>query len=333
MKNFFLLLFVLTGFVCGAQFTGAYHPSKWTTTLSPQSNGTINTTSAPASITITGSDGPDATNVNTDFTITAIATGVWSFSWTYYSNDSDKKPEFDIAGVLINGTFEQLSSNTGGVDQSGHYSKPVTAGTTIGFRIQATDNIFGNATFTISSFSPPGGVLPLKLTFFTAKPQQQNVVLNWTSASEENFSHFVLERSFDGIGFSPLQTIPSNVPGHYSYVDQQPAANLLYYRLKMVDRDGSFTRSSVLSVKRLQDVAYTVFPNPAHNSLSLRMLAEKPATETLLICAASGAILKTETINLQQGINTKKLDISSLSNGVYLIRLSSLQSPLPFIKQ
>jgi len=333
MKTFYTFIFSFIAFTSSAQFSGAYAPSKWTTALSPGSNGTVNTSGAPASIVITGSDGAQSTNVNTDYTVKAIATGVWTFHWAYHTNDSDLDPQYDLAGVLINGAFTQLSDNLGAIDQSGTFSQSVTAGSTIGFRIQATDNIFGNATFTISSFSPPGGVLPLSLTSFTAKPQQQNVVLNWTSASEQNFSHFVLQRSADGISFAPLETIASNTSGRYSFVDQQPVAGVSYYRLQMVDRDGQYTYSPVIAVNSARNVEGTVFPNPARNTISVHLFSEEAKTEKLSVCAVSGAILKTESVQLQRGIVTKQLDISGLPKGVYYIHLDSSQATLSFVKQ
>src|SRR5215210_4229238 len=106
----FLVLFVFTS---EAQFNGSYAPSNWTTTLSASSNGTMDITDAPNSITLTGSDGASSPNVDIDYTITAVSSGIWSFNWSYHTNDGDAIPAFDIAGILINGVFTQLSDDAG----------------------------------------------------------------------------------------------------------------------------------------------------------------------------------------------------------------------------
>src|SRR5689334_1135631 len=168
MKAFYFLCFLFLCYSSKAQFSFGYAPSKWNTYLASGSSGSVNTSGAPNSIMLIGSDGANASNMDVDYTITALASGVFSFSWAYHTNDSDADPQWDIAGVLINGTFTQLTNNTpGNVDQSGNYSTSVAAGAVIGFRLRAVDNIFGNATFTISSFSSPGGTLPVKLLSFT----------------------------------------------------------------------------------------------------------------------------------------------------------------------
>ncbi|MBB1284699.1 hypothetical protein HRH25_09980 [Flavisolibacter sp. BT320] len=69
----------------------------------------MNTTGAPAPITITGSNDPSnpltTTPVTTDFTIVAPTSGIWRYTWTYHSNDQDGDPQYDPAGILINGVF------------------------------------------------------------------------------------------------------------------------------------------------------------------------------------------------------------------------------------
>jgi hypothetical protein len=213
MKNFYLSLLVLCcALTASAQFSGNYAPANWTTVLSAGSDGSVNTAAAPASITITGSDDPtnplSATPVNTDYTIVATTSGTWRFSWAYHSNDVDLAPQYDPAGILINGVFTQLTDNGGNVDQSGTFTAPyVAAGTVIGFRISAIDNSWGNATLTISAFAAPGNVLPVTLLGFAAKSQPQNVLLQWKTADESNLSGFTVERSADGRSFGAITTL------------------------------------------------------------------------------------------------------------------------------
>ncbi len=326
-----------------AQFSKSYAPSKWATTLS---TGTVNTASvntggAPASITLIGSNDPSnpvdkgiIIAANIDYTVTAIASGVWSFSWSYQTNDFDTDPQYDLAGVLINGVFTQLSENTKDkISQSGTYTGSVIAGSTIGFRISATDNSYGNATFTITSFSPPGGVLPVKLSAFTAKPQEAAVLLQWTAATEINTSHYEIERSADGVAFHSLGSVKAGAMSYqYSFLDPSPVTGTNLYRLRMVDNDGSFSYSGIKAVKRYSTSAQKLYPNPANGFIVVTIAAQTAGTETLQVFNAAGNLLQTETISTAQGINNKQLDITSLPRGVYRIRALSAGWIQSFVK-
>jgi hypothetical protein len=138
---------VLCGFSVSAlaDFSGAYDPVNWTLTLSPNSNGSVDTSGAPASISMTGSDGPGGGNAITDYTATIACPGPAdvSFTWDYVTFDVDGS-SFDPAGYLIDGAFTQVTTDGLFGAQSGVVSLfGVPAGATFGFRILATDNVLG----------------------------------------------------------------------------------------------------------------------------------------------------------------------------------------------
>jgi len=121
----------------------------------------VDTSAAPASITITGSDNGSSAgflgNVNTDYTIAAAASGPVSFDWSYSSTDYGL---FDGFGYLLNGSFTELANNSS--QGTGFSQFNVLAGDTFGFRVFATDNLIGPGIATISNFSAPvPGPLPL----------------------------------------------------------------------------------------------------------------------------------------------------------------------------
>ena len=121
--------------------------------------------------------------------------------------------------------------------------------------------------------------LPVELTTFTATAAGASVRLAWATASEKNSERFDVERSGDGRDFARLGTVAaagSSSSAHsYGFVDNQlPAgAALLYYRLKQVDADGSFSYSPVRSValggKAAAEAGLTLFPNPARSAATL----------------------------------------------------------------
>jgi hypothetical protein len=125
-----------------ADFSGSYDPSNWTLTLSAGSNGFVDTSGAPASIALYGSDNDTFTSQTTDYTATVSCDGVISFDWSYISFDVDG-PSFDPAGLLINGVFIQLSDDNGPDFQSGSVVSAASGGDTWGWRIDATDDQLG----------------------------------------------------------------------------------------------------------------------------------------------------------------------------------------------
>jgi hypothetical protein len=163
-----LLVPLLAARQASADFSGYYDPSNWTlfnstgtsqTTGEPvQGNGFVDTTLAPVSITLFGSDfffDPDLIvfepGINTDYTITAAASGTWSFDWLYTSNDIQM---YDDGGYLVNGAYTLLAYNQDS-PASGSVSIGVNAGDVIGFRIHTLDNWSPHGQIAISNFNAP----------------------------------------------------------------------------------------------------------------------------------------------------------------------------------
>jgi len=113
--------------------------------------------------------------------------------------------------------------------------------------------------------------LPVKLSSWEATPSNGKVKLQWTTSSEINFSHFIIERSADGIQYSEVarvnasnnnQTPDSYRDKQYSHLDNNPLNGKSFYRLKMVDIDEKFEYSPVrvviVSSKQTISLAATI---------------------------------------------------------------------------
>lgn len=131
-------------------FTGDYGPSNWNTTLSPASDGSVDTSNAPTDITITGPNnlqGPSFIN----YTIKAPGSGFVIFDWLYSTIDF---PGGDSFGYLINGTQTLLTD-----DQTtlpfGNTTFSVASGDIFGFYVASTDGDFGAGIATVYNFSGP----------------------------------------------------------------------------------------------------------------------------------------------------------------------------------
>ena len=131
-----------------AAFQGPYAPINWTLTNS-NADGFVDTTGAPASISLTGGDNDSGDPGTTDYTTTAAAAGTVTFDWNYSSSDD---PGWDGFGYLLNGSFSFLADSSG---QNGTSTFNVLAGDSFGFRIFTEDNDLGPGSVTISNFSAP----------------------------------------------------------------------------------------------------------------------------------------------------------------------------------
>ena len=134
-----------------ADFSGYYAPSHWTlTNTGGSTNGFVDTSGAPASITLHGGSSQSGTAGDTDFTIAAAASGMLNFHWSYFSTDSGT---YDSAYFLLNGVPTFLADN--GSQGMGDFSIALTSGNIFGFRVHSADNLFGDGELTISEFSAP----------------------------------------------------------------------------------------------------------------------------------------------------------------------------------
>lgn len=95
--------------------------------------------------------------------------------------------------------------------------------------------------------------LPVELVLFTARPEGDHVLTQWTTASERGSGSFTVERGSDGLHFSDLGTLDaagtSYEPREYTYLDRTPLAGTSYYRLREQDLDGTVSFSNVQAVR------------------------------------------------------------------------------------
>jgi hypothetical protein len=118
--------------------------------------------------------------------------------------------------------------------------------------------------------------LPVKLVSFNALHSENAVCLSWATAEEVNTSHFEIQRSSDAKIFSKVGTVDaksaSGTAGSYAFEDRTAKNQTFaqwYYRLKMVDNDGTYAYSSVKSIENSNFTAAIIYPNPVAHKLYL----------------------------------------------------------------
>jgi hypothetical protein len=183
-------------------------------------------------------------------------------------------------------------------------------------------------------------ILPLKLGQFSAIKKTGLVELNWETLSEENTSHFEIERSNDGISWTRIGDV--NARGHsgqqqtYSFTDPAPPVFTCFYRLKMADVDGIYTYSRIITVIVSAELTgIRLFPNPARENIQVQYAAALNGMAGLLVSDASGKLVYQSSIALKTGINTFSVPVQQLSPGYYTITLiaESKRESGSFIKE
>jgi hypothetical protein len=174
-------------------------------------------------------------------------------------------------------------------------------------------------------------VLPVKLLSFDAVSLDKSVLLNWKTSDEVNHNHFEVERSIDGNTFSKtaivLDGIANGTTKNYELKDDVSLLQdkaVLYYRLKQVSKDGSFTYSNILVVRftSVSNVLMQVSPNPFVERLTVRFNSNEKANAQINITNINGKTVAVKQSIINKGFNNVQLDgLTSLPSGVYVASL------------
>lgn len=172
--------------------------------------------------------------------------------------------------------------------------------------------------------------LPVKLSSFTAVNNNNAVTLSWQTQYEQNSSHFIIQRSTNGVDFTDIGRVTAtgntNMVTNYSYKDMLDATmklqQTIFYRLQSLDIDGSSGLSQVLTIHPdKKGIQLFVFPNPAKDILQVQTGDNVTGESTLTITDATGQQVYKKELLLQQGSNSIPVNISLLRSGIYYVRL------------
>jgi len=171
------------------------------------------------------------------------------------------------------------------------------------------------------------GVLPLELVKFDGYTTETNTnVLEWMTSSESNTAWFILERSSNVTDWEMVERLPaqgwSSELHSYSAEDMNPYP-LTYYRLRIVDLDGIEYFSNIIVLERNTLSGVVISPVPAQNEIYMQFDAPESGVLTLTIVDLLGRELNKEIVNVDTGLNTKEIDISSLAVGLYYITVDN----------
>ena len=220
---------------------------------------------------------------------------------------------------------------------------PVTAGNYYGFRLLPQGGIesnigeSGNASADAQAWWMPDNgtvytddgynlafkatmavTLPVLLNSFTAQKQMNNVLLQWSTATEQNSRDFTVQHSADGNSWTNLATLSaagfSNTIINYGYVHANPATGNNYYRLLQTDMDG---KSSYTEVRMVQfstgQPAFKVMSNPVTNGI---LQVQTSSAAVLSLYSADGRLVWKE----QLGAGVQSINVSGLGKGIFMLK-------------
>jgi hypothetical protein len=265
---------------------------------------------------------------------TAAANGAVDVTLSYLNNASY------FANGFLNGTADRQFMHYGAGWENitgvpGSFTTGVN-GNNYTWTTQSGVSDFSPFTITNSATS-----LPIELISFQANcNEDKQIELSWSTASEHNTSHYVVERTRDGINWTTLGMMAaagnSTQVLDYELLDATSQPGVNYYRLTQYDNDGAFEVFNVAAVTCGEEVNSTQlvsYPNPSANSFSVALdTKEMTGTAVLSITDARGSVVYSKTVEIQHGHNVYHIAYMTATPGVYYIQVSNGTSSTMVVK-
>ncbi|MCZ2357400.1 MAG: T9SS type A sorting domain-containing protein [Bacteroidia bacterium] len=148
--------------------------------------------------------------------------------------------------------------------------------------------------------------------------------LSWQTTPQSTAKIFYIEKATDATNFVMIGYVASNASNSYNFKDFNMLDSRVFYRLRMIDNDGSFTLSPVVELTQssLEETAY-IFPNPSKPGASLNLFVRVAQSQTanVEIYNTLGQIVDNQDINIKSGSGNYVLH-TDLSGGIYCVKIS-----------
>jgi len=232
--------------------------------------------------------------------------------------------DFDPSGKLDLGPNSQahLLTSQASITTNGTSSELII----ISGRTKYNGSIDGTVTgpkyaYNSTAISPNGfsaGVLPVQIISFTAKGENEQIILKWATAEETGTKEFIIEKSTNAKNWLPLHAVKAKgAPSTYTYIDQSAPTKTTYYRLKSIDVDNSYYYSTIAKASQ-QTADIRVGPNPASGYLIIYPGQNQRGITAAEIMDSKGQLLKRIPIR-ESGSGQIKITLEGLAKGNYHI--------------
>ncbi|KHJ38749.1 hypothetical protein PBAC_10880 [Pedobacter glucosidilyticus] len=158
--------------------------------------------------------------------------------------------------------------------------------------------------------------LPVVLSSFSLKKSNDAITLKWQSHSEVNLSHYLIQKSSNGIDFQNLATIsPQQKAGirQYQFSDKFPTSGIHYYKLLSVDLDGTVGLNEIRVINYGINSEFSIYPNPALGKVNVLGTIKG---DFIKIFDALGRIIKAEEFLGEENLS---IDINNTTQGLYIL--------------
>lgn len=192
-------------------------------------------------------------------------------------------------------------------------------------RWEITFNVTGFSGFIIQTATSP---LPVNLISFSGQLNNNDVHLQWQTASEIDHDYFEIERSTDGQTFTAAGRVAGTNQGiveNYSWTDAgaaQLTSSKLYYRLKMVSKTAEVEYSSILiiPVNKSTSPVVSVTPNPFTSNLKIALQMPEAARIAIRLTDITGQLLKSQYVSVPKGATIVPVSgVDKLTRGIYVL--------------
>jgi len=273
---------------------------------------------------------------------TSVATIEFYISRFDYAGDVDLEiyscSSQNLWGSLLNTKTDIPINETGWVSVNvSSLNLSVTAGSYYGFKLIPKNDLAAGIGATTDVYSDgqcwaSGGflggydypfkvttniILPVELVSFTAQRQNDNVLLQWSTASEQNSKNFIVQHSNNSNEWTNIGSLPaggnSSDTRNYSFVHPKPAMGNNYYRLLQMDIDGRFSYSKIRTVFFANNQSAFSVINPVSNGLLQLQLNNATA---ISLYTLDGSLLWKK----QFGAGKQTININDIARGLYLLK-------------
>ena len=171
-------------------------------------------------------------------------------------------------------------------------------------------------------------VLPIELVYFEAENIEGHIDLDWLTATETNNDFFTIERSLDAENFKTIGIVRgagnSNELLNYSFSDNDISNNsIFYYRLKQTDYDGKYSYSKTISVLLNTTETQLLKQYVGGGNLFINLKSGETQNMQVELLDLSGKLIQSSIIFTQKGINNYRIQLQSIPDGIYLMRIYS----------
>ena len=176
-----------------------------------------------------------------------------------------------------------------------------------------------------ASFSATAAALPIVLSDLRLQKANNQNRLSWTTETEKNGSLFEIEKSVNGKSWAKLGEVVAKGNTtrreNYSFTDKNPAATN-YYRLKMVDRDGSYEYSKIVSANNGKSTVVNLFPNPVQERLNINIESQDINEANIQVINMNGQVVLVSKNSIGRSNTPISIDANELQSGIYFIKIT-----------